>query len=203
MKNIYLIISATSSKLGKFIRLFTNNPYNHVSISFDEDLNDMISFARYYYQIPFYGGYVHESRERYDNSKILLYKITLNEEDYSKVIEYINTIEKISEEYIYHTINAVLGTFHHSIEIPKSHTCISFACEFLKNTSIELPTIYNIQELMVFLDSNKIYEGNLSDFALYSNPSYMQSFTLSEKITKTYLQQRKLIARFMKKDILS
>jgi len=104
MKDIYVVISATKSKLGSCIRFFTNNAYNHVSISFDEDLKDMVSFARYYYQMPFYGGYVHESIERYYDAQIILYKISLDNESYKKVRSEVRQFEENSKDYVYHTI---------------------------------------------------------------------------------------------------
>ncbi|MGN1343647.1 MAG: hypothetical protein ACI4U3_03655 [Traorella sp.] len=195
MKDIYLVISKTNSKLGKFIRLFTGTNYNHVSISFDGELNDMISFARYYYQIPFYGGYVHESKERYIDSKIIIYKIRISDDSYLKVQQYIDHIEKNKEQYIYHTINAILYPIHISIQTPQAYTCLSFACELLQIASLPSEKILTFKQLIDFLDEYKIYEGNVYCHNYSNDSTYMKEFRLSEKISHTYHQQKKLITR--------
>jgi hypothetical protein len=41
---IYLVLSDTGSPASKLISIFTNSPYNHVSLSFDEELLTMVSY---------------------------------------------------------------------------------------------------------------------------------------------------------------
>lgn len=200
MKSIYVIISATPSKMGKCIRLFTHTPYNHVSISFDPELKDMVSFARYYREIPFYGGYTHESIERFHDSKILLYKIRLNDDDYNKVKEAIASFEENASDYLYHTINAFLCPFNKEIYIERAYTCLSFANRLLQETNLHIPTVYNIKSLMKLLEPYKVYEGTIHNTLLNSDPAYLKNFTMSEIIIKTYSQQKRLLSRLLEKD---
>lgn len=46
MKNIYIVLSQTGTIFSRAIRLYTRDPYNHSSISFEEDLSVMYSFGR-------------------------------------------------------------------------------------------------------------------------------------------------------------
>ena len=199
MKDIYVVISATKSKIGKCIRLLTNNSYNHVSISFDDDLKDMISFARYYHEIPFYGGYIHESMERYEDSNIILYKVRVTNEDYQRVVNAVEEFEENASDYLYHTINAVLCPFNKEVYIERAYTCLSFATCLLANSSLKLPTIYNIKQLMRYLEPFKVYEGTIKNYFLHSNPSYLQNFSMSERFIRTYSHQMKLVSRLIKK----
>ena len=66
MKYIYIVFSATPYKMGSFIRHMLNNRYNHVALSFEEDLSEMYSFSRRHANTPFFGGIVHESFGRYE-----------------------------------------------------------------------------------------------------------------------------------------
>ena len=201
MKELYIVISATKSKMGKCIRFFTNTPYNHVSISFDKDLKDMVSFARYYYQIPLYGDYVHECIERYDDADIVLYKVELDDYSYEQIRNEINRFEDNTNDYVYHTINACLVPFSKQVYIEHAYTCLSFVLMLLNKTKLNLPTIYSIKEFMNMLEPYKIYEGKLSHFHLKSNPEYLNDFSKTEKILKTFSQQKRLITRLLEKNI--
>ena len=46
MKKIYFIFTDAGTILGKIIKLKTGRKYTHVSISLDENLNEMYSFSR-------------------------------------------------------------------------------------------------------------------------------------------------------------
>ena len=61
MKNVYILLTDTGSVLTTMIKHVTTNPYNHVSISFDEDLETLYSFGRKHPNNPFLGGFVKES----------------------------------------------------------------------------------------------------------------------------------------------
>ena len=56
MKDIYILLSDTGSVLTRIIKHFTNNPYNHVSIAFEEDLSKLYSFGRLQPNNPFFVG---------------------------------------------------------------------------------------------------------------------------------------------------
>ena len=62
---IYIVFSSTPTGMGRLIRLATRNQYNHVSLSFESDIQKLYSFARYHRTIPLYGGFVVESVLRY------------------------------------------------------------------------------------------------------------------------------------------
>lgn len=195
MKNMYIILSATTNTMGKCIRFFTHSTYNHVSISFDDDLNDLVSFARYYHDMPFYGGFIHENIERYRNANIMLYKIPIDEKTYQVIQSYIADLEMHADDYLYHTINALLCPFHKSIYIPHAHTCISFTESVLQLTGLPLSHFYEINQIKTALLPYLIYEGSINHFYLKSNPEYLKSFPVKERIHLTYRQQRKLIQR--------
>lgn len=199
MKMIYVVLSATPSTIGKLIRVFTHFPYNHVSFSFDHDLKDMISFARYYYEMPFYGGFIHESIERYQDSNILLYEIPISEDDYERIKNSINEIEKEPEEYIYHTINALLCPFHKSINAIHAHTCASFTDSLLQQTSISFSRMYDIPQVKEQLEPYLIYVGSIHKFHLQSNPNYFKDFSIIDRLKFTFHQQKRLIKRIIKK----
>ena len=94
-KDIYIMFSSTPSKMGSFIRFMTGNKYNHVSLSFREDLGHLYSFARYYKNTPFVGGFVEESVLRYfllgsETVRVKICKIPISDEKYSSLFNALN-----------------------------------------------------------------------------------------------------------------
>ena len=67
MKEIYVVFSSTPYKIGKFIRFFTREEYNHVSIMFDENMLEAYSFGRKHVDTPCWGGIIKDSVSRYKN----------------------------------------------------------------------------------------------------------------------------------------
>ena len=46
MRKIYIVLTYTGTFLSKIIRMYTKEEYAHVSISFNENLEEMYSFGR-------------------------------------------------------------------------------------------------------------------------------------------------------------
>ena len=61
MKKIYIVLTYTGTWLSKVVRFYTRKDYSHVSISLDENLNNMYSFGRINPYNPFSCGFVKES----------------------------------------------------------------------------------------------------------------------------------------------
>ena len=57
---VYLLFTNTGTMFTKLIQLYTKYPLNHVSISFDEQLEELYSFGRKKPYNPFIGGFVKE-----------------------------------------------------------------------------------------------------------------------------------------------
>lgn len=55
-RKLYVIVTRTNTLPSRVIRVCTHSPYNHVSLSFDKELRDMVSFGRLYPSFPVPGG---------------------------------------------------------------------------------------------------------------------------------------------------
>mgnify|MGYP000490185553 CR=1 FL=1 len=61
MKSIYLLLTRSDTYVSKTIGLATSDKYTHISISFDEKLEPLYSFARKYKRTPLPAGIRHEA----------------------------------------------------------------------------------------------------------------------------------------------
>lgn len=60
MKSIYLLLTSSGTLLAGAIRRATGDPYTHVSLCFEEDLETWVSFARRFSRLPLPAGLVVE-----------------------------------------------------------------------------------------------------------------------------------------------
>lgn len=185
-KYIYIIFSATPYKVAKMIRVVTHNPYSHVSFSFNGDLSKMYSFARYYKQTPFYGGFITEYPTRFKlngkTSNVKICAIPVDDEKIGLLYNYIKNVKSGSEEYLYNMISAAFTPVHKKIKIEKSYTCIEFVIHILSliDKEINEERFYTIRELEQHLERYVVYEG------VFPNESASELDTFENKQSFTY-----------------
>ena len=165
---IYIVFSATPTGMGKVIRGATRNQYNHVSLSFQEDIGKMYSFARYYRRIPLYGGFVEESILRYSSfqggARVKICRLPVTADQLNYLRGYIARLEWEGERYLYNTPEAVLSLLHQSFPLPKAHTCVSFVAGILERYHLagaEETPCHTIRQLEELLEDYVIYAGGL------------------------------------------
>lgn len=86
-RTIYVIVTRTNTVPSRVIRACTGSPYNHVSLSFDRELRDMVSFGRLYPSFPVPGGFVHEGKNkgffrRFRDTQCRVYQKQVSEREY-------------------------------------------------------------------------------------------------------------------------
>lgn len=166
---IYIVFSATPTRMGRLIRLATGRRYNHVSLSLEEDIRQMYSFARYHRAIPLYGGFVVESILRYrsfaEASRVKVCRIPVEETAHTYLCNYLYRLWTDREEYIYNTPAALASLVHFQSHIPKAYTCVSFVYEVLVRYHLagavegKCPTLRGLEELLA---PYELYRGTIS-----------------------------------------
>ncbi len=210
MKNIYVILSATPTMMGKFIRVITRSCYNHSSISLTEGLEEMYSFARYRASNPLVGGFVREFPQRLspggngEDVYIKVYKIPISDKQFEEIRKFIYSIRDDREENIYNTL-AALGIFlGHRFNTYKAYTCSDFVAESLSKGSIISDSCIskNIvpDEMQKFLDKYTVFCGYLKNYkpVSYSSQDYSEYYLklgLIREVAKTALHFYNLLKR--------
>lgn len=169
-KYIYIILSKTNSRMGKFIRFMTHYEYNHVSISLNDNFNNLYSFARYYKNAPLVGGFVNESILRYKNTNanLKIFKVPVSLKDYNNIYLYIEKIKLYQKDYIYNTLSAIATFFHADIKIRKSFTCLGFVNYILNNFNVLdfNKDVRTIKSLNQKLNDYVYYEGKIDNLKI-------------------------------------
>lgn len=163
---VYVMFSSTQYMIGRCIRIMTHHRYNHVSISLDDSLQTLYSFARRYEDTPFCGGFVVESPERYlrynTAAAVQIFAIPVTEEQYRAVRTRIRGYLEQPNDYVYNYVGALSFLCGRLIPLDKCHTCVDFATEVIGMTGagIQPDRFYSIRGLARSLARFKIYEGH-------------------------------------------
>ncbi|HEY2494555.1 MAG TPA: hypothetical protein VGI33_16820 [Paenibacillus sp.] len=128
-KNIYILLSDTGSILTRMIKLFTRAPYNHASIVFDDELNDVYSFGRKKPRNPFIAGFVKENVHEglFSNAKCSFYSCSVDSDLYEQIYLYVQKFEQDSDQYKYN----LLGLFYILLNIEVRRKNAYFCSEFV------------------------------------------------------------------------
>ncbi|HEX2927524.1 MAG TPA: hypothetical protein VHP38_14910 [Ruminiclostridium sp.] len=181
MKNIYVILSATPTMMGKLIRTFTKSSYNHSSISLTEDLNEMYSFARYRASNPLVGGFVKEFPERFTLGKsqhvhIKVLKIPVTDEQYEVIKLFIYGMKEDKEENIYNSLAAIGLLLGFKLQTYKAFTCSDFVASSLVEGKVLLASCISKNvipdEIHAMLEKYTSYSGCLSKYSPISGVSF-------------------------------
>jgi len=164
---VYVVFSATPTRMGQLIRFATGHPYNHVSLSLSGDIQRMYSFARYYRRVPLYGGFVEESILRYASfagqARVKICRIPLDARQQTYLRCHLQRLWDNRTDYIYNTPGALTSLLHRSFFLPKTHTCVTFVSDILSRCQLmdagqnQCPTIHQLELL-------------LADFSVYEGP---------------------------------
>lgn len=171
MKTIYIVFSATPYKMGRMIRTILRNQYNHVSLSFDEDLSTMYSFARFHVNVPLYGGFVEESLRRHFNagraSRIKVCRLEIGDEHYARLRSFVSTMESGADRYIYNIYSAIFTPLHIRCMIRDSYTCAEFVGDALSIAGLAIPRgkFHSLARTEHILAPHVIYEGTCEEYA--------------------------------------
>ena len=164
-KYLYVLFSATPYRIGRFIRLVTGDPYNHVAIGTEESLKELYAFARRYYNTPFYGGFVEETPCRYRHkgvtASIRLYRLPLTTRQYQQLQEILDAMRQKADRYLYNHLSAAAAPFRRKIRVKDAYTCAEFTVSILQELGLDFNSrrFYSIGDIAERLVPYHFYDG--------------------------------------------
>ena len=168
MKDIYVVFSSTPYKIGKFIRFFTKEEYNHVSIMFDENMLEAYSFGRKYIDTPFWGGIIKDSISRYKYKNALadicVCRVAVDDEKYFKAFETAKNMYENKDLFVYNLFSAGVSIFRKRLFIHNAYTCVEFCVYILSLIfdNIDKDGFYTVGELCEEFTEYSVYKGQFN-----------------------------------------
>ena len=122
----------------------------------------MYSFARKYRNAPFVGGFVIELPSRYFISEkkvpVKICGISLEDEEYERVMARIGTFKKTPEQYKYNYFSALAYWFKRPYRKKDAFICIEFVLY-----ALGLDEFMTIKEFEKRLSNNVVFEGTMDE----------------------------------------
>lgn len=198
---IYIVLSQTPTGFGRLIRRIMKIEYNHASIAFDKELNQLYSFGRRQNHVPIVAGLVKEYPERFslkENHKvnIRIYQVPVTRAQYMRGKLRIQQIANDEDEYLYNLFSVLLFPLMHGFSTFKAFSCSEFVVYLLEHMGIEFHKLkhryqYTPQEIGELFEAYLFYEGDLLEYCdssnsdcdyFFQNPRYLFATMSSIKV---------------------
>jgi NOL1/NOP2/fmu family ribosome biogenesis protein len=172
MAKIYIVLTQTGSILSNLIKCYSGKEYNHVSISLDEELNELYSFGRTHPYNAFSGGFVHEginigTFKRFKGTKAVVYALEVTKQQYCNIANQIYRMSSNKKKYKFNRTGLFLASIHKIRSVPNHFYCSEFAKYLFNNSGIDvskLPTITHPEDFVNLEKIMHIYTGLLKDY---------------------------------------
>lgn len=171
MKRIFIVLTYTGTIPAKVIRFWTKKKYSHVSISLDESLTRMYSFARLGEYNIFNAGFLHEYInkgifKKFKNTDALIGYLEVSNRQYKKIENEIVEMEKERDKYKFNIKGFLAVAFKKRIIRKNYFYCAEFVRYVLDEAYIdtELPEIIIPTDFQKMKNLNFIYKGKLRDY---------------------------------------
>lgn len=172
---IYILLTYSGSMLSRVINRCTGEPYSHVSIAFDEDLNELYSFGRLRPSNPIFAGFVKEdivngTYARFPETTCALYSLDIDKVQYRRLKRELKKFTVSEHKHGYNLIGLVGVMVNYPIERKYNYFCSQFVSSILNNSGIRLidkPTaLTSPRDFRECNELNLVYEGNLQSYNL-------------------------------------
>ena len=177
-RSIYILLTDTGTCFSRMIKFYTKAPYNHASISLDENLNELYSFGRKVYFNPLSAGFIKEGVDHgvffyKKNTKCMVYKLMVSERQYCEILSEIYQFKSFQNHYRYNLLGVMGIALNKRIIRENAFTCSQFVAFILAATGIHVFEKYieliTPDDIMKIPQMQLIYEGKLKDYKRNKN----------------------------------
>lgn len=153
-KYIYVCFLATNTTIAKISRKISKCDYTHISISFNESLEDFVSFSRKCTNTPLDAGIVWERRGDYIQPgeaafRTKIFRIPVSEEKLLSIKKLIWKYERDSE-YMFNILSMVTMTVFHGFSIYKTENHKTRDITFMQKSVMNVRIILTLLYRMIF-----------------------------------------------------
>lgn len=165
---IFIILSNTGTLFSRTIKLYTKAAYNHTSIGFDRELNELYSFGRKKPNNPLIAGFVKENLRHFRDTKCCIYKLEIDDEKYEELRKAVHEFEYEKDKYRYNFIGLFGIMVNYPIKRDYHYFCSQFVATVLNRSGTYLfqkdPGLITPSDFHYVNKASLVYEGSLSDY---------------------------------------
>ncbi|WP_440895602.1 hypothetical protein ACS127_13730 [Amphibacillus sp. Q70] len=170
---VYIMLSDTGTLFTTMIKAYTKAPYNHASLAFDQELNEMYSFGRRNPKNPLHGGFVKENirtgtYSRYPETTCVIYRLKVSEREKQKMKRILEVFIKKHNKFLYNILGVIWVSLKEPIEFSNSYFCSQFVADILNRSGIylwdKLPIMVTPEDFRKSKCLELLYEGKLANY---------------------------------------
>ncbi|WP_066187206.1 MULTISPECIES: hypothetical protein [Gracilibacillus] len=170
---VYIMLSDTGTWFTNMIKTYTKAPYNHASLSFDEQLHEMYSFGRKNPNNPFYGGFVKENiftgtYSKYPETTCVIYRLAVTEREREKMRRILDVFIRNNHRFLYNILGVIGVSLKEPIEFSNAYFCSQFVADILYRSGIhlwdKLPAMITPDDFRKNQRLELLYEGRLAGY---------------------------------------
>lgn len=137
---IFILLSNPKTVIAKMIGLYTRAPYNHASIAFDPELEEVYSFGRKHPLIPIIGGFIKEDIHSgfFERASCAVYRCSVTKEAYDKMRSYVRQFEDNQELYSYNFLGILGVVLNKELGGEKAYFCSQFVSSVFQTAGVPL-----------------------------------------------------------------
>ena len=163
-KYLYFVLSRTPYKIGRLIRAFTREEYNHASIALSTN-DAMYSFARRHRCKALFAGFVKESVARYhlngQPAQIKVFRLPVTTEQHQNIANILEKMYAHRYQYLYNHLSAISAMWKKLTPAKNALICVEFCIHILHRIGYDVDPdrYYSVCDLGKLLDGHCIYTG--------------------------------------------
>jgi len=175
-RTIYIVLTQTKTYPARAIKLYTKEPFAHASIAFDENLEEMYSFARRGKYNPFNAGFIREYIDRgvfgrFKSTRCSIYRLYITERQYQNLRKEIDIFVRNKNSYSYNYLGLIAAAFNIPVRSKSRYFCSQFVAYVLEKSGINIfsksYTLVKPRDIRTNPYLIPVYEGMLSQYRLY------------------------------------
>ncbi len=175
-RDIFIVLTQTQTYPARAIRFYTHEPYAHASIAFDEDLEEMYSFARRGIYNPFNAGFIREHIDqgvfgRYVSTTCGIYQLGVTEKQYIRIRKEVEVFNQNKDVYSYNYLGLLGAAFNIPVCSKQKYFCSQFVAYILEQSDIHIfDKSYGLvkpRDIRINPYLKTIYQGVLSEYKYY------------------------------------
>lgn len=172
-KNVYIVLTQTQTYPARAIHFYTNEPYAHASIAFDEDLDEMYSFARRGIWNPFNAGFIEEDINngifgKFRSTTCNIYQLKITEKQYIKLREEIEVFKQNKDDYSYNFLGLLAAALNIPVRTKQRYFCSQFVAYVLERSGIKIfnknYALVKPRDIRLNSRLKSIYRGKLAEY---------------------------------------
>jgi len=175
-RTIYIVLTQTKTYPTRAIKLYTKEPFAHASIAFDENLEEMYSFARRGKYNPFNAGFIREYIDRgvfgrFKSTRCSIYRLYITERQYQNLRKEIDIFVRNKNSYSYNYLGLIAAAFNIPVRSKSRYFCSQFVAYVLEKSGINIFSksyaLVKPRDIRTNPYLIPVYEGMLSQYRLY------------------------------------